>query len=1160
MKSDAIDQRADELASFLKRDRSKIRAELDLELRDPGVHVRKAWKDANPRTEKQITDFYRRTNAYLFDLAAEHSKPIREQMRKAIALAMQRAGAHSVLDYGGGAGYDLEYLAKLGFECTYYDLPGLLSRFASWRFRRMGLNVRVCTSLSKLGRYDCIVSFEVLEHLPDPLGTLKRLYRMLNNGGLMVVTHAFDLVSEAYPSHIKGNRKLAVRFEAQCREIGFNPITSVNMLQDKQLYVLGKNPSNDLMASLRVGVTPASDPMSTLLSVYYSRDDLQSVFKDVSTGEYHRLITWAAQPPHGDPAKVVLQPYEEWFTTNLRKIDEAMRLHEERSRLQSELTRRDEERSRLQSELTRRDEALEVAKATVSHLEEHLEEQKNSVGWKFITKYRELLNRYTPLGTRRRRFWEWVFRHVYGVTVAAHSSHVDGITIERRKEDTPFDRWVTSARELISTSPRRVAPQRLISVDIIIPVHNGLDFLSGCLRSIKEHTEQPYRVVVIDDASNDPRVVEYLSKLEGEEYVIVTNSKNLGFVESINKGLSFSRSDVVILNSDTIVTHGWLDKLYRCAYSSDAVGTVTPLSNNATICSVPEFCQKNELPPHFGVDSYAELIEIASQKEYPPIPTAIGFCTYIKRIVIDKVGDFDNVTFSPGYGEENDLCMRAFKAGFLSVLDDSTYIYHHGEASFSIKSAQLKDSHLQTLYRRYPEYPAIVADFVEKNPLAAVHVRIRRAMLACREFTERRILYVMHLPPQSQISGGTGKHCRLLYEHLKDSVSYVVYPQGDHLVLHEVEDDTTKEYESGKQRERLIADQATERAFERILAEVKPCVVHFQHLLGMPMSLVRVAKDQGVKVVITLHDGYFMCPDWRLLEMGETYCDGCTDLNRCDGCLNHRYDLNPGFQEMWRRNSRAMLELADRIVVPSEYQLGLCARVMDLQKERFTVIEHGVPGEPVSVQHSFEVEERFKVGFVGAISDKAKGRDVVLRLLDGSEDGQFEWHFFGEGSDIRGSLRDKSMASKGLVQFYGYYREGELPTILQKTRIDVVVIPSIYAESYSYVLTEVWKAGVPVIAADFGAIGERVRRFGGGWLYRPGSEPESIRRILARIREDSKLYQAKAKEAIAVQHRDFNEFVDQYRKMHLVLVGGSGENVQTSDFLRYFRLSKPRLG
>jgi glycosyltransferase involved in cell wall biosynthesis len=233
---------------------------------------------------------------------------------------------------------------------------------------------------------------------------------------------------------------------------------------------------------------------------------------------------------------------------------------------------------------------------------------------------------------------------------------------------------------------------------------------------------------------------------------------------------------------------------------------------------------------------------------------------------------------------------------------------------------------------------------------------------------------------------------------------------------------------------------------------------------------------------------------------------------------------------------------------------------MDLQKERFTVIEHAVPGEAVSVQPSFDVDERCKVGFVGAISEKVKGRDVVLRLLDGNEDGQFEWHFFGQRSDIRESIHDKSVTSKGLAQFHGYYEEGELATVLQKTKINVVVIPSIYAESYSYVLTEVWKAGIPVIGADMGAIGERVRKFGGGWLYRPGSGPESIPRILARIREDSKLYQAKAKEAMAVKHRDFNEFVDQYTKMYLELVGGSEEKHQMSDFLRYFRLSKPRLG
>jgi len=61
--------------------------------------------------------------------------------------------------------------------------------------------------------------------------------------------------------------------------------------------------------------------------------------------------------------------------------------------------------------------------------------------------------------------------------------------------------------------------------------------------------------------------------------------------------MALGQNDVVLLNSDTVVTSGWLEKLRRCADSDPRIGTITPFSNNAEICSFPKFCHNNTLPP-----------------------------------------------------------------------------------------------------------------------------------------------------------------------------------------------------------------------------------------------------------------------------------------------------------------------------------------------------------------------------------------------------------------------------------------------------------------------------------------------------------------------------------------------------------------------------------
>ena len=131
-------------------------------------------------------------------------------------------------------------------------------------------------------------------------------------------------------------------------------------------------------------------------------------------------------------------------------------------------------------------------------------------------------------------------------------------------------------------------------IDIIVPVYNAADDLVRCVESLIEHTRTDYRLTLIDDASPDPAIRSYFAALESRRLPhveLLSNAENLGFTLTANRGMRLSRpnADVVLLNSDTVVTRGWLAKLARCAMSDPAIGTITPFSNNAEICSLPRF-------------------------------------------------------------------------------------------------------------------------------------------------------------------------------------------------------------------------------------------------------------------------------------------------------------------------------------------------------------------------------------------------------------------------------------------------------------------------------------------------------------------------------------------------------------------------------------------
>jgi len=256
-------------------------------------------------------------------------------------------------------------------------------------------------------------------------------------------------------------------------------------------------------------------------------------------------------------------------------------------------------------------------------------------------------------------------------------------------------------------------------VDVIIPVYAGATQTRLCIeRALSSPSKTPHELVVIDDASPDPDIREYLDRLSSAHLIrLIRHSENQGYTRTINEGIRLHPDrDVVLLNSDTQVASDWLDRLRRCAYAEADIATVNPFSNNATICSYPLFCENNPLPPTNTVEGLDRLFRETNAGRWGEIPTAVGFCMYIKRACLDQVGLFDEEHFPRGYGEENDFCMRASQAGWRHALCGDTFVFHTGSVSFgAAKHALLAKSH-QILAELHPEYDARVREHVMRDP------------------------------------------------------------------------------------------------------------------------------------------------------------------------------------------------------------------------------------------------------------------------------------------------------------------------------------------------------------------------------------------------------------------------------------------------------------
>jgi GT2 family glycosyltransferase len=286
-----------------------------------------------------------------------------------------------------------------------------------------------------------------------------------------------------------------------------------------------------------------------------------------------------------------------------------------------------------------------------------------------------------------------------------------------------LDGWWRGIRAEIAAGDAAAAAAPIATaptVDIVIPVHEGFALARDCIRSIAKHTERPFRALVIDDGSSGA-TYHHLTQLVAQDprFELVRNETNLGFVQTCNRGVAMSRADyVVLLNSDTIVTPGWLNGLVACAESDKRIAFVNPLTNESGNTSV-------RLAPGLSAFTMARRIADITERKYPDITTGVGMCMLLRRSALDLVGAFDPI-YRDSYCEESDLCMRLTEAGFRVVAADNVYIYHkglgsHNEAQRSeryTRNRKIFDSRWEPVFLR--DWDA----YIRNDPLQYIRNRV----------------------------------------------------------------------------------------------------------------------------------------------------------------------------------------------------------------------------------------------------------------------------------------------------------------------------------------------------------------------------------------------------------------------------------------------------
>ena len=653
-----------------------------------------------------------------------------------------------------------------------------------------------------------------------------------------------------------------------------------------------------------------------------------------------------------------------------------------------------------------------------------------------------------------------------------------------------LDQWLgrtpSKSNPAISERPATPIAQPNHPVDIIVPVYRGLADTQLCINTVlASDNKTPYRLIVINDASPETEVTEWLRAKAADDHriVLLENEANLGFVGTVNRGMAFSKdNDVLLLNSDTEVANDWLDRIRRAAYSDSRVGSVTPLSNNATICSYPNFCQDNELPHGHTTQTLDLLCAATNPGAVVDVPTGVGFCMYIRRDCLTGVGLFDVANFGKGYGEENDFCQRAHSAGWRNLHLLDTFVLHTGGVSFGASKSPREQAAMEILRRLHPSYEADVMAFVQADPARPYRTALDFARIQASQ--RPTVLAILH-----DRAGGTVRHVRELAKHLQDQVNTLTLTplpgQAVKLCMAAEEEAMALQFSLPSQLDELLL----------ALRALRVSHVHYHHLLGHQAIVRDIPALLGVAYDFTAHDFYSYCARISLTDNSNRYAPEPA-TSKCGCCPDHSAAPDGGTMAQWRAANQSFLQCARNVIAPSidtARRIAAFAPDANVMAIPHTDLKSAIP--PVSVK-GIASGERLKVVVLGALST-IKGADVLeaVAQLAAKQKAPIDFHLLGYG------YRHLQTQPKAHLTVHGGYEEEELPQLLEWLNADLVWFPAQWPETYSYTLSAALQAGLAIVAPDIGAFAERLEGREWSWVEHWDQTPADWLAFFTHIRQ-----------------------------------------------------------
>ncbi|MBF9059741.1 glycosyltransferase [Rhodobacterales bacterium HKCCSP123] len=621
--------------------------------------------------------------------------------------------------------------------------------------------------------------------------------------------------------------------------------------------------------------------------------------------------------------------------------------------------------------------------------------------------------------------------------------------------------------------PRYFAPGSVARsyhpVTVVLPVHNAFDLLGQTLRRFEAHTDCDWHLVLVEDASSDIRVRPFLRTWAEErpgQVTLIELQENRGFVGAVNRGLEQAEGrpgHVIVLNSDVMLPAGWASRLVAPFDLDPWIASVTPMSNDAEIFSVPNICEAMPLADGLvdRIDAVARSLSLPDR--LPSAPTGVGFCMAMNAHWFHREPRFDSA-FGRGYGEEVDWCQKTRRMGARHVGLPSLFVEHRGGQSFGREAkAGLVVKANALIARRYPTYDLEVQAYIGRDPLRTPRLALAVA-IAGEMSLDALPLYLAH-----SMGGGA--------DHALDAEIAARTAQGQYALVLRVGGPWRWQLEVHGPGGTLSGVTGELEHVRRMLEPVPALRIVYSCGVGDPdpvslpdalLSFVRAGRPTRLEA--RLHDYFVISPSYCLLNSDGSYRGPVGPDNPDPAHAARRPQGGVASLREWQTAWGQFLSRCDEITVFSEssrWQLletypGLRGRVAyrpHAMIERIPRVH--APGHGASASGT--------VAVLGNVNLQ-KGAGVLTALAE-----EIARRGSGPRLVLIGNI-DAAFSLPPSVRLHGSYTRSDIAHLAERYGVTAWLVPSVWPETFSFVTHEALATGLPVFGFDIGAQGEALRR------------------------------------------------------------------------------------